>query len=328
MMTIRKLHPTAEQETKHKVEAKQPIQDIDILWRYVPLETLFCYLSGSIFIPSLEKLQESDPFEAECLFDPAYFDYAMREQHGNQAKEIFRFLDARNRPPAKERHKAYFDFLRKTRYAWCWFCRERESALMWNTYGRHGATIRTTVGKLRFFLESCGRDFVYGRMLYVDVLHDRTNCLNPESSRDQPFLLEPCFLKRSEYVDEHEVRFVTTAAELDDGLFLKTKGPDVPIKPDWIDHIWLWPKLLSIEERALKRAIKQLHPTISCCRSELLSGQKQRFADQKGQGGWADAFDEQVGEKPWREGTDGVPAALKVLLVGANRAAGQNGNTI
>jgi hypothetical protein len=322
MVTIRKLHPAAELETK------QPIQDNDTLWRYVPLKTLFCYLSGSIFIPSLQKLQEGDPFEAECLFDPRYFDRAMRKQHGEQeAEKIFRFLDEQRNVPAMETHKVYFDFMRKSRYAWCWFCRERESALMWNTYGHHGAAIRTTVGKLRPWLESYGRDFVYGRMLYVDVLRDQTTCLYPQRPEDQPFLLEPCFLKRSEYRDELEVRFVTTTAELDGGIFLKTKGPDVPMKPGWIDDILLWPGLLSSEVRALAGAIRQLQPTVSCRRSELLSGQEQRSADQKGQGGWVDDLEEFFEEK-CRKGEDDVPAALKELLVGANRTAGQNSNTL
>jgi hypothetical protein len=334
MTTIPKRHPN--------LEAKQPIEDTDTLWRYVPLKTLFCYLSGSIFIPSLQKLQEGDPFEAEALFDQGYFNYAIREQHGNQAEEIFRFLREEGNGPAMETHDAsssglgkrpaevYFGFLRKTRYAWCWFCRERESALMWNTYGRHGAAIRTTVRKLRTFLESCGRDFRYGRMLYVDVLRNETTCLHPQKPEDRPFLLEPCFLKRSEYEDENEVRFVTTTADLDAGVFLKAEGPDTSIQSDWIEHISLWPGLHSSEERALTAAVTQLRsserraltgavtqlqPAVSCCRSELLSGQKQRSADQKGQGGWSDAFDEQVSEKSWRDGTDGVPAALKTLLV-------------
>ena len=329
MTTIRKPDPP-EQETKHKVEAKPLIQDTDILWRYVPLERLFCYLSGSIFIPSLQKLHEEDPFEAECLFDPKDFKRAIRGQYGEEHEsEVFRFLQGRKRSPANEKHEAYFDFLRKTRYAWCWFCRSGESALMWKTYGRGGAAIRTTVGNLRALLDTCGRGFVYGRMLYVTVHHGQVRCphLHPDRPEAQPFLLEPCFLKRSEYMDEDEVRFVTTTADLDGGFFLKTKEPDVPIKSDWIDEILLWPKLLSNEVRALTGAIGQLHPTISCRRSELLSGQAQRFADEKGQGGCVDDLPEFFEEK-WRKGEDDVPAALKVLLVRANRTAGQDGNTI
>ena len=328
MTTIRKPDPP-EQETKQKVEAKPLIQDTDILWRYVPLETLFCYLSGSIFIPSLQMLHKGDPFEAECLFDPMRFSHAMREQYGKEHEsEIFSFLDGRKRPPAKERHEAYFDFLRKTRYAWCWFCRTGESALMWKTYGRRGAAIRTTVVKLRALLESCGRDFVYGPMLYVTVHHGKVRCphLYPDRPEAQPFLLEPCFLKRSEYKDEHEVRFVTTTADLDGGFFLRRKDLDVPIKADdWIKHILLSPNLRSSEERALKGAIEHLHPAISCSRSELLSSQEQQFADRM-PGLSVDL--NALAEEPWRDQSDRVPEALKKLLVGGNRTAGQNGNTL
>ncbi len=326
MTTIRKPDPP-EQETKHEVEAKPPIPNTEILWRYVPLETLFCYLSESIFIPSLQMLHKGDPFEAECLFDPMRFSHAMREQYGKEHEsEIFSFLDGRKRPPAKERHEAYFDFLRKTRYAWCWFCRTGESALMWKTYGRRGAAIRTTVGKLRSLLESCGRHFVYGPILYVTVHHGQVRCphLYPDRPEAQPFLLEPCFLKRSEYKDEDEVRFVATTAELDDGFFLRPKEVGVPIKADWIEHIWLSPDLRSSEARALTEAIKQLHPAIPCRRSELLSSQEQQFTDSMR--GASDEIDA-LAESGWRDGSDGVPEALKKLLVGANRTAGQNGNT-
>lgn len=327
MTSLRKPDPT-EQETKHKVEAKPSIQDTDILWRYVSLETLFCYLSGSIFIPSLQMLHKGDPFEAECLFDPMGFPRAIREQHRDQAEEIFSFLDGRKRPPAKERHEAYFDFLRKTRYAWCWFCRPGESALMWNTYGRHGAAIRTTVSKLSFLLESCGRDFVYGRMLYVTVNHGQVRCphLHPDRPEAQPFLLEPCFLKRSEYRDEDEVRFVTTTADLDGGFFLRRKELDVPIKADdWIEHISLSPNVRSSEERALKAAIQRLHPAVSCRRSELLSNQEEQFTDSMS--GSSDEI-AALSEVGWRDGSDRVPEALKKLLVGGKRTARQNGNTL
>jgi hypothetical protein len=328
MTTIRKPDPP-EQETKHKVEAKPLIQDTDILWRYVPLERLFCYLSGSIFIPSLQKLHEEDPFEAECLFDPKDFKRAIRGQYGEEHEsEVFRFLQGRKRSPANEKHEAYFDFLRKTRYAWCWFCRSGESALMWKTYGRGGAAIRTTVGNLRALLDTCGRGFVYGRMLYVTVHHGQVRCphLHPDRPEAQPFLLEPCFLKRSEYKDEHEVRFVTTTADLDGGFFLRRKDLDVPIKADdWIKHILLSPNLRSSEERALKGAIEHLHPAISCSRSELLSSQEQQFADRM-PGLSVDL--NALAEEPWRDQSDRVPEALKKLLVGGNRTAGQNGNTL
>jgi hypothetical protein len=79
-------------------------------------------------------------------------------------------------------------------------------------------------------------------------------------------------------------------------------------KPDWIEHISLWPKLRWSEEQALKKAINQFHPdlAISCCRSDLLGERREAITEQKGQGGSLDAFD-QRSDKMWKDGTDGIP---------------------
>jgi hypothetical protein len=149
--------------------------------------------------------------------------------------------------------------------------------------------------------------------------------LHPNRREAQPSLLEPCFLKRSEYKDEHEVRFVTTTAELDGGFFLRPKEVGVPIKAGWIKHISLSPSLRSSEERALTAVIQKLHPAVACRRSELLSNQERQFTDSM-----CGSFEEieALAERAWRDGSDGVPEALKKLLVGGNRTAGQYGNTI
>lgn len=299
MTTIRKFHPVKE-------NGRQPPQDSDLLWRYVPLQTLFCYLSGSIFIPSLKTLHQGDPFESDCLFDPSRFDAAIKEQHQTQADEVQNHLSSEKKDPME----CYFRFLRETRYAWCWFCQDHESAAMWNTYGHNGAAIRTSVGKLRSVLEHCGHNFAFGPMLYIRVLpRSIAQKLFPENVPDRPFLLEPCFLKRFEYESEKEVRFVTTETESsEEGIFLKAKKPSDEIKPaDWIEHIRLSPRLRSSEEEALTKAIKALHPTVeSCQRSDLLSNRSEPASF---------SSVTKMCEESWEKGWDGIPAPLKKLLL-------------
>jgi hypothetical protein len=64
---------------------KRPaLTDDTRLWRYVPLKTLFAYLSGNVFIPSIETLRRQDPFEGEHyigLFSSAFGD-AIRSRYG------------------------------------------------------------------------------------------------------------------------------------------------------------------------------------------------------------------------------------------------------
>jgi hypothetical protein len=60
------------------------LSDTARLWRYVPLRTLFVYLSGKVFIPSVATLQNSDPFEVESYYDdhPATFNSALIRWYG------------------------------------------------------------------------------------------------------------------------------------------------------------------------------------------------------------------------------------------------------
>src|SRR6267142_161462 len=68
------------------------LPDEAYLWRYVPLRTLFLYLSGNVFIPSVEKLRRSDPFEGEFFFDTVWFNSTMRERYGSDVKQIDEWL--------------------------------------------------------------------------------------------------------------------------------------------------------------------------------------------------------------------------------------------
>lgn len=162
------------------------LPDHACLWRYVPLRTLLLYLTGNIFIPAIETLQLEDPFEGKFLFDTVWFNTAMSKRHGERVNALDDWLYRELCSESEKKHieinkdypnyaasifeQHYFAFLRKTRYAWCWFLSESESAAMWNNYGKQGVAIATTVGKLRDLLKKTERDFVFGQMRYIRVV--------------------------------------------------------------------------------------------------------------------------------------------------------------
>ena len=288
------------------------------LWRYVPLRTLFYYLSGSVFIPSVEKLRQADPFEGEFHFESWYFDEAMQGRYGKEFSDLRAWM-FREHCTSREQQdivhngensefaarlfeKRYFQFVRKTRFAWCWLFSDFESAAMWSVYRNQGAAVATTVGQLcQTFLKK-ERDFVFGRMRYIHVDQGAIRDLDPEDPEDPhdpPFVLQPHFLKRREYESEKEVRFVTTGPENRHGGGICVGGIDPNA---WIQKIRLWPMMSSSEETACKKAIDLVAPGIHCQRSELMISDE-RFA--------AELRCMELAEQQWKDGTDGIPAALK-----------------
>lgn len=299
------------------------LSDDRMVWRYVPLKTLFLYLSGKIFIPSVEKLRQEDPFEGEHFFSTAWFNKALHERYGKEHKKVFKWLEDRFtsaehervrrqvkmnfrldiKAPLREKH--YFDFLRKTRFAWCWFASNTESAAMWNTYGSGGVAISSTVGKIHKALSKTKNNFSFGHIRYVSVLHERTTDLVLENPEDAQLILEPHFLKRNEYKSENEVHFVTANSESEDdsGMILKRIKPE-----EWIQEIRLWPKARASEEADLKEAVGKFAPDICCVKSGLMSRRLDSTAISR------NYMRDVIGislEKKWELGSDGIPDILK-----------------
>jgi hypothetical protein len=296
------------------------LPDTTRLWRYVPLRTLFLYLSGKVFVPSIETLRKGDPFEAEFYYDdhPATFNGALEEWYGDADAVLKWLFDSRLeewqrrivRPdPAGLINynqsffpKAYFEFIRSTRYAWCWFAPEAdlEEAAMWNTYGKDGAAVITTIGNLRKALGETDRDFEFGRMFYVhaDDYGRVSNVDEVSPSDDSARVLRPHFLKRAEYVSEHEVRFVAADCEREAG------GISIELNPqEWIEEIRLWPGLSLSETTALQEIITSKLPNTPCERSGMLkNAHNERIAAL-----WSDCFQ-------WSgDASDSIPSGLKRL---------------
>lgn len=290
------------------------------VWRYVPLRTLLLYLDGSLFIPSVGKLRAADPFEGEFYEEIAWFNDAFAERYGNDAANIDEWIlkdlcsDSERRVFEINKQqgallveilrKHYFAWIRRTRFAWCWFHSYRESAAMWNIYGKQGVAVKSNVGRIAAMLEGTGRDFIFGKMTYVDYATGVSTEFNPEDPADYQLLLRPFFLKRMEYESEKEVRFVTAdsnGANLG-GILLENLNPQ-----DWISAISLWPKLTCGEERSVRKTIQHFMPQVECSKSELLTGPDEPVD-------FNDTLDEDRGglkETTWKEVKDGIPVALK-----------------
>jgi hypothetical protein len=287
------------------------------LWRYVPLKTLFFYLAGNVFIPSLTKLQQSDPFEGKFLFDTKDFEAALKMSCGKQFDEVQQWIRGALWTPV-DKHlfdqnkkwvplmvatdkDRYFEFISRTRFAWCWFQSDLESAAMWNTYGKEGVAIATTVGNLSSALKTTNYDFAFGRMCYFKRYGNFARCSNTEK---QMFVLRPQFLKREEYESEKEVRFVTCTSENESGgLPLKDITPKT-----WIKRIRLWPGLSPREEESIQGAVKNKLPDVDCQKSDLLQphgrAMSRTFEDLR-------TFAAAKNESRWKSCEDGVPSSLK-----------------
>lgn len=289
------------------------------LWRYVPLRTLLFHLDGLVFLPSLAKLADGDPFEGRFLPEIHCYNEATRRAFADRRSEIEQWVQdnlcsqlERDQIVRNEDHGDYaakmcqdrlFEFIRKTRYAWCWFESPGESAAMWARYGTEGVAIRSSPVRIRGLLERSERDFLYRRMRYAEVHSRWARHLNPEDPSDVKLLLRPYFLKRSEYHSEREVRFVTASPEVGrrKGLVLRNCDPT-----SWIEEVRLWPGLSQTETNVLRKLVRRVLADVPCERSDLM------HAD-------TSPFDDSMEELPnlafrqWLDQEDRIPPELKVL---------------
>lgn len=284
------------------------------LWRYVPYKTMFLYLEGKVFIPTIERLRKGDPFEGNFPITIPDFNRSINDrypEHHHQVTDWIREkLCTANEQKLIQRNddygypefkfklyrRHYMDFLRKTRYAWCWFLSGIESALMWNSYGRDGVAVGTNVGKLKSALQKSERDFVFGKMTYRSARPYEFDSADPINTR---LLTMPHFLKREEYKGEQEVRFVTTGPGNDLVLDLP---PD-----EWITEIRLHPKLAASEAVAIKAVVQKVLAKIKCEPSDLLKDVEQSILNEAELSRELDKSD----FLRWKDGNDGIPDYLK-----------------
>ena len=303
------------------VENEALLNNDTVIWRYVPLHELFFYLNGLVFIPSIAKLQDTDPFEGNFYEHITWFNKACSDHFGKDSSEIDEWMlnnfcckaeqdiiginrkQGMNVAPDYLK-KRYFDFVSRTRFAWCWFQSNHEDAAMWSNYGRRGVAIKSTVGKLSKLCEETNRDFIFGKITYVDYQHGPSVEFDP--LRDANLLLRPFLLKRLEYKSEQEVRFVTAANRREEGggIILRNLNPQ-----DWISAIRLWPELTTDQADCLRTTVQRFIPKADCQKSDLFSGPN----DSSDLLQMMKSNLESAADSEWTTGQDGIPMPLKTL---------------
>jgi hypothetical protein len=201
------------------------LEDGTEIVRYVRLSTLFHYLSGRAFIPSLRLLQNLDPQEgllAREVYSPAYGTHHLKDR-------LARFRDwllgqARG-PKVQPRPdhelnavelgflaRVWLDELARRRTIWCWNIFEGHSNALWALYGSRGVAIHSTIGYVKRALALAGPF----RCLVAAVRYpiarraffERENPLPTVKMIQGPNLFRPYLFKNRAYRYEEEVRFV------------------------------------------------------------------------------------------------------------------------
>jgi hypothetical protein len=136
-------------EKKRKRPPK--LTDATEIVRYVPLSTLFLYLSDRAFIPSLKCLRGMDKFEGEVGLEiPS--NSKIRSFAKNLENEFAkRFGPCPPEPPHPYRANINWrKELAKRRAIWCWNLWEEDSHAMWQLYRSKGVPNREYASMCRF----------------------------------------------------------------------------------------------------------------------------------------------------------------------------------
>jgi hypothetical protein len=290
------------------LDTRLALTDCKPLWRYLRLNTLFLHLQGKSFFPSITKLQDCDAKEGCPICQT---EWIIRKFPDSDWQEIAKWICTPGEKANIEANivkERYFDFINQTRFAWCWYQSNYESAAMWQLYGRGGVAVKSSAARLTTVLKSQQREFMIGRVAYFDRAGRPLDCFDPEKPENKELILRPYFVKGVEYTHENEVRIVTTGGfrEGRKGIVLSGLTPE-----KWIEEIAIWPGLPSNEECAIREAIKKFCPQLNVRtrRSEL-------YERDPGAAETEAALDAHYDEKIdpcWSDGSDGIPQLLKRL---------------
>ena len=129
------------------IDPGDPISDETKIIRYMNLQAFMTLLAGRVFIPSVKKLQETDPLESllpsECI--PDFPQQCLRLQKEENAD----WLDRPEKQLPKttnqggdiqRRFEVWLRELAVRRCIWCWYGDSEESMGLWNSYGPRGGT--------------------------------------------------------------------------------------------------------------------------------------------------------------------------------------------
>jgi hypothetical protein len=212
-------------DQEDRTTTRRELTDGTGIVRYVRLSTLFHYLSGRAFIPSLRLLQNLDPLEnllAKEVYLPAYGSHHLKDlltEHQDwlrgQArgpKVVPKAGQELNAFELRFLAQVWLDELARRRSIWCWNIFEGHSNALWSLYGSRGVAIHSTVGHVKKALGKIGpfrcliaavRYPIARRMFY-----QHENPLPTQKMIQGLNLFRPYLFKDRAYRYEEEVRFV------------------------------------------------------------------------------------------------------------------------
>lgn len=158
-----------------------------IIWQYMPLSK-FIYLlrDNKMYFNRVDNFKD----KSECTLTAI-------------DKKIFRFTDDA---------KLYWERERKRHFISCWLESDYELALMWDTYGKNGVVIKTTVGDLIDSLAVDTEHYQYlARVKYIDEQFESSQVFGSPIN-----ILKIPFSKRKYYEQEQEIRLLYSREETDE----------------------------------------------------------------------------------------------------------------
>ncbi len=150
-----------------------------VIWQYMPLSKFICLLRKSqLYFNRIDNYSDN----AECTLTAI-------------DKKIFRY---------SKDSEWYWEKERKRHFISCWLESNHELALMWDTYGKEGVAIRSTVGDLIDSLAVDTEHYQYlARVKYLDELLESS-----QDTNTRPNVLKIPMSKRKYYEQEKEIRLL------------------------------------------------------------------------------------------------------------------------
>jgi hypothetical protein len=256
------------------VDPDDPIPDDARIIRYMNLQAFMTLLAGRVFIPSVKKLQETDPLESllpsECI--PDFPQQCLRLQKEENADWLDRpekqlSQTSNQGGDMQRRFEVWLRELAVRRCIWCWYGDSEESMGLWNSYGPRGVAVVSSVGRIRKAFPSMGHvsKTSVGRVKYVRRRADNFD----GTSNDPDWLYRPYYFKQKCYNYEREIRFVIG---LYAGNTLELGGDLFVVDPNQlVEEIILSPQFRITEARALDSILREKFPWIRISLSPLLS---------------------------------------------------------
>jgi hypothetical protein len=246
-------------------EAIQVSPDLPI-FRYVRLPALLMMLRGESFIPTLTKLQETDPRECRVLRRWESFDMHFSSIVKDPSREwLFKkmpewekeFISENLRGFSVESHfiDAWLIQLARRRCIWCWYGGSGQSMAQWQIYGNRGVVVRSSLADVR---EAVSENTPAECTSVGFVRYENDASLRAKTTKEiTEWLSRPYYFKDKAYEHEKEVRF--TFGVNPDLVDVRGGGISLKIAPaKLIREIMIAPDLFRSEAKSVKWMLQEL----------------------------------------------------------------------